>query len=371
VNIREGGLLGQVAPARRGSRRWSALPGLLMILAIIAVLLSGVLSALKTTDYIETPAPAEAIDTHVTVAGHPPRPGRGSLYITFIYQQQASVLSKFWNQHFNPNASVYSSLQLFGPVTPPTQQQQQQTSAIDMIGSKNTASIAAFSALGYHALVKVKTAVGFIAPSSKANGLLQVQDIIVSLDGRAVADPASLHAVEEGLKLKPGAVVTVVIKRGDPTGAGGTTMTFHIPTIALKGRAILGIDLAEAYTPYHLPYKVSIDSGDIGGPSAGLMFALSIYNRLSPVDITHGHKIAGTGTIAVNGVVGPIGGVHQKIIGAAESGAQYFFVPAYCHPEEHAIGDCNKEEAKPYPPSITVVPVNTLQEALTYLKRLK
>lgn len=341
-----------------------------MILAVVAVLLSGVLSVIKTTDYIETPAPAEAIDTHVTVAGHPLKPGRGSLYITFIYQQQASLLSDFWNKHFNPNASVYTPEQLFGPGAPPTQQQQQQTSAIDMIGSKNTASIAVFDALGYHALVKVKTAVNSISAASKANGLLQVQDIIVSLDGRAIADPVSLHVVEEGLKLKPGVVVTVVVKRGDPTGAGGTSMTFRIPTISSQGRAVLGIDPAEAYTPYHLPYKVSIDSGDIGGPSAGLMFALSIYNRLSPVDITHGHKIAGTGTIDINGNVGPIGGVHQKIVGAAESGAQYFFVPAYCHPEQHAIGDCNKEEAKPYPPGITVVPVNTLQEALTYLRKL-
>jgi PDZ domain-containing protein len=98
----------------------------------------------------------------------------------------------------------------------------------------------------------------------------------------------------------------------------------------------------------------------VGGPSAGLAFTLGILQRFSKTDLTRGHRIAVTGEIALDGSVGPIGGVKQKVIGARWAGAQYFLLPA-----------ANYDEARPYAQGLTLVPVHTIDEALAFLKKLK
>jgi len=352
---------GVARPGRRsGALRF--LPGAAGIIALVAIMATAVLSAIPTSDTVFLPAPAEAIDTHITIPGHPLRPGRGTLSITFIYEQsQVNLLTRLWDS-LNSDASIYTSQQLYGSNTPPPQQQQQRLSAVDMINSKNAAAIAALSALGYHALVKDQVAVGRISAGSKANGQLQLGDIILSLNGHTVATQQQLEQAERNVR--PGESIRLVVQRFDTNDANlerSRTFSLSIPTINDHGRAIIGIYPVPAYSP-HLPFRVNIDSGDIGGPSAGLMFALAIYNRLSPTDLTHGHKVAGTGQIDAVGNVYPIGGVKQKVIGAHQSGAQYFFVP---QSENYA-------EAKPYAAAngITLVPVSTLQQAIDFLKRL-
>jgi PDZ domain-containing protein len=108
---------------------------------------------------------------------------------------------------------------------------------------------------------------------------------------------------------------------------------------------------------------LKIDPGNIGGPSAGLMFTLGILNRLSPTDLTHGHRIAGTGTIALDGSVGAIGGVKQKVIGAEWAQAQYFFVPY----DGGNYDDARKDVGS----HMMLVPVHTLADALAFLRGLK
>jgi PDZ domain-containing protein len=110
------------------------------------------------------------------------------------------------------------------------------------------------------------------------------------------------------------------------------------------------------------PVKISINAGDISGPSAGLMFSLGIVERLEQRDIAHGCKVAGTGTIDYNGAVGVIGGTKQKILAARAAGVQYFLVPNA--PENRIPAMQNRG-------SVTVVPVKTLRQALTYLNSLK
>jgi PDZ domain-containing protein len=92
------------------------------------------------------------------------------------------------------------------------------------------------------------------------------------------------------------------------------------------------------------------------------MFSLGILNRLSPTDLTHGVKIAGTGTINLDGTVGPIGGVKQKVIGAQWAHARYFFVPC--------TGGNDADATKVVGHSMTLVPVNTLDDALAFLQSL-
>ncbi|MCR3922235.1 MAG: signal protein PDZ, partial [Firmicutes bacterium] len=108
-----------------------------------------------------------------------------------------------------------------------------------------------------------------------------------------------------------------------------------------------------------LPVDITIEVGEISGPSAGLMFVLEIINQLDPRDLTAGQKIAGTGTINLQEEVGSIGGVRQKVKAAEEAGATYFISPLD-----------NYEDAKAAANSITVVQVNTLDEVLIFLEDL-
>ncbi|MDN5312485.1 MAG: Lon-like protease, partial [Thermoanaerobacteraceae bacterium] len=111
-----------------------------------------------------------------------------------------------------------------------------------------------------------------------------------------------------------------------------------------------------------LPLNIKIDTGEIGGPSAGSMFALEILNQLSPEDLTKGKKIAGTGTISLNGDIGEIGGIQQKVVAAHRDGAEIFFAP-----EKNAKDAM--EAAKKL--GIKVVSVKKLDDILDYLSKLK
>jgi PDZ domain-containing protein len=123
--------------------------------------------------------------------------------------------------------------------------------------------------------------------------------------------------------------------------------------------ALIGIEVQDQL---RFPVSIHINAGNIVGPSAGLMFALGIIQRLSPTDITHGCKVAGTGTIDFNGNVGAIGGAKQKIIAAGNAGAKYFFVPDVKENVDPAMASRG---------NVTVVPVSTLRQALTYLRHMQ
>jgi PDZ domain-containing protein len=333
------------------------------VVALVVAVALAVSWTVKTDDVALLPARAEAIDQHVTVAGHPRRPGRGAFYITFVQEERTTLLTDWYYRHFDPDADVVSLHALYGP-TVPSQQQQQQESQAQMMDSKTQAEVAAFQALGYHVDLQREAAVAGVERRSHAYGQLQINDVILKIDGRAVQTPQQIATVVQALR--PGATVTLLVRRATAGGTHTFTLTTH--TIAIGTRTAIGVSLMAIATvdPNRLPYKVTIDTGDIGGPSAGLMFTLSIINRLSPRDLTHGHRIAGTGTIDAAGNVGPIGGAKQKVIGAREAGAQYFFVPAYC-----TAAVCNSREARPSAKGITLVPVNTLDDALAYLRRLR
>jgi PDZ domain-containing protein len=107
-----------------------------------------------------------------------------------------------------------------------------------------------------------------------------------------------------------------------------------------------------------LPVPVSIDTENIGGPSAGLMFALSIYDRLTPGDLTGGRRIAGTGQITEDGSVVPIGGIGEKLVGARRHGATMFLLPR---------GNCEEAFDHP-PPGLRLVPVSSVSDAIAFLQ---
>jgi PDZ domain-containing protein len=117
----------------------------------------------------------------------------------------------------------------------------------------------------------------------------------------------------------PGDTFPVVVQRD------GTERTVTAKTAESDGKTVIGVGLR---LDYDLPVDVTLNTGRVGGPSAGLMFSLAIYDVLTPGELTGGENIAGTGTMEDDGTVGPIGGIRQKLVGARRAGADYFLAPA-------------------------------------------
>ena len=192
-------------------------------------------------------------------------------------------------------------------------------SAAQLDSSKEASEVAALRAAGY--TVPGLPQVASLTEGGAAEGVLEVGDLITSVDGTAV--DSSAEAVELVGQHAPGDEVDLTIRRGDDTQDVKLT-TKPDPQDASVPR--IGVGLG---TKYDYPIQVDNNVGStIGGPSAGTMFALAIYDKLTPGGLAGDLNIAGTGEITAEGVVGPIGGVQQKIAGAWRAGAQVFLVPA-------------------------------------------
>jgi PDZ domain-containing protein len=248
----------------------------------------------------------------------------------------------------DPSVAVIPEELLYPPNTSAEQAQEQ--AASEMTDSQQNAKIAALTYLGYKVPTSVK--VDALSKNSASEGKLEVGDIILTVDGTPVATPDELRA--QISKHTPGQVVALGVERsGKPLDVKVTTGAD--PTDS--SRPVIGIQPGTAYT---FPFTVEIDLRDVGGPSAGLMFALGIIDKLTPESLTGGRTIAGTGTIAADGSVGPIGGIQQKMVGAQRNGATVFFVPA---------GNCG-DAKKAKPKGLQLVKVNTLTDAVNALKTI-
>lgn len=180
-----------------------------------------------------------------------------------------------------------------------------------------------------------------VVAGGASHGRLQVGDVVLSVDGKPATDVATLR---NAVKAAGGKAVDVVVLR-----AGARTAVTVKPSEA-NGSFVLGIALKNDFS---FPYTPKFNLQGVGGPSAGMMFALGLIDQLKPGDLTGGKSIAGTGTITAEGVVGPIGGIQQKMAAAKRDGAQYFLAP------DQNCGDVVGN----VPNGLTVVKVSTLAEA--------
>jgi Lon-like protease len=222
----------------------------------------------------------------------------------------------------DPDSAVYP----YDIVHPPgtTAEQEEVEGQVQMVSSQDNAVAAALRELDYEVTPALE--VLSIAPTTPADGALAVRDVFVSVDGvELTADEKgrqtlldAIQNAEAGQKLsfvvlRDGKEVTVPVGTAEVTEEDGTQ------------RRQIGIQLGLGFV---FPFTVSVDISDnIGGPSAGLMFALAIYDTLTPGSLTGGQDVAGTGELDPEGVVGAIGGIQQKIAGAREAGAELFLVP--------------------------------------------
>ena len=292
-------------------------------------------------DYIFLPDPARPVEPLVHVEGEHDRPGSGGIYMVDIIVRKASLLEKFF-PGIHDGATLVPA-DVYNPQNLPERIQRQQGLA-EMSSSQRIAAAVALRELGY-TVTPDGVVVSAVDVGAPADGVLKPDDVIVSANGDDVKTPEDLSKVMSNVK--PGETVTLGIDRG------GDEQTVRVGTKASDDnppRALMGILIEPKL---ELPVGITIDTGQIGGPSAGLAFALDIVDELGPTDIDHGEKVVATGELALDGSVHEIGGIKQKTFGARSADADVFLVP-----------DDNAAGARKYADGLRIIPVSSLDEAL-------
>jgi Lon-like protease len=317
-------------------------------LVLIAVV--GALLILPSDDYIFLPDVAHPVAPLVDVqGGHDPTTG-GVYYVDVIVRKAHLIEKLFGGLH--DGADLYPASE----INPPGggEHERRQIDLEDMQNSQQVAAAVALRAAGKRVVTTpIGARVEQLVLHTPAIGKLEPDDIITAIDGAPIktrADVISAMATH-----KPGDTVAFAIRRGR------ASLVVNIKTISepKTGRAIVGVSLGTA-VDIHLPLDVRINAGDVGGPSAGLAFALDVLQELGR-NIVRGHKIAATGEILPDGSVGPIGGVKQKTIGARKAHVDAFLVPA---------GE-NAREARRYAHGLKIIAVENFSQALRALATLR
>ncbi|MFD6533059.1 PDZ domain-containing protein [Streptomyces sp. NPDC060184] len=244
-----------------------------------------------------------------------------------------------------------------------TEEQSTQENAEEFSQSQESAKVAALKELDIP--VSTRVVVSTVVKGGAAEGKLHAGDVIESVDGTRIKDPADVAELVS--KHDPGQEVTFTVvpaeraaaaeKAGkEPEGTNDVTLTTRKADD--DGRAIVGI---QAGTDHTFPFDIDINLADVGGPSAGLMFSLGIVDKLTPGQLTGGKFVAGTGTIDDDGTVGPIGGIALKLIGARNAGARYFLTP-----DENCAA-----AAADTPSGLTLVRVKTMDDAKKSLDKIR
>ena len=316
--------------------RWA----LALALCFAAAVLAGtVLISRASPYYVFEAGPAVPLAHSGSSPSQPS--GHGFAYTT-VQVRQLTWSHYWWTRYTSPSTPILTSDQIHQDTAANTSAQMRQAKA-------TAAAVAQNVLTGADPLVATGaqvTAVLSGQPAAQAG--VKVDDVITAVDGTAT----------------PTATLLLSVAANAPTGPLDLTVTrsaavLHLtapPAAGVTGRR-LGIRVLDATALNASARQIPIDSAGVTGPSGGLMFTLATIDAASPGDLTGGHNLAGTGTIAPNGAVGPIGGANFKIQGAQAAGATVFFVP------ESNVGDARAGAA----PGITVVPVDTVAGALAWL----
>lgn len=289
----------------------------------------------------------------ISIKGTDARP-KSPLYLTTVYSDMDTTVAKWIQSQLTGNALVMPKREFIPPAM--SMEEYAKLIAEMMEESKTVAKIVALRHAGYEVQATGEGArVQSLLPGSKAEGILQVGDVVVAAEGQKIE--AATDLVNLVRRQKPGSSVSLTVERENETFEVqvGTKESDTEP-----GIAVIGILIKTHLFGHNLPVQIDIDSENIGGPSAGLMFTLGIIDAFEEGGLVAGHKIAGTGTISLDGSVGPVGGVAQKVIGAEQVGAEYFLAPAD-----------NFEAAKRTASRLQVIPVGNVAEALAFLRGLK
>lgn len=350
-----------VSPAPRRRMTRSAVAGMWSVSAALVILLS--ITFLPTSYVIQQPGPVyntlgTVPDTQggqiplIAVDGAETYATAGALDLLTVQVVGSRERTPSWfelaSAWFDPTLAVVPIDAVF-PENQSTEERNEESAAM-MVDSQQEATAAALTHLGYD--VESELTVYSLTDDSPAQGSIDPDDVILAADGETVTDAASLRAVINDAGGDP--VELTVERDGDERRVSVTPTQIDIDGTATW---IIGITLTNEFT---FPIDVTIQLNNVGGPSAGMMFALGIIDTLTPGELNGGDQIAGTGTIAADGTVGPIGGIRQKLWGAQRAGADYFLAP-----------ETNCDEVVGHvPPGVRVFAVETLDDSIDALEAL-
>ncbi|GAA1352430.1 PDZ domain-containing protein [Falsarthrobacter nasiphocae] len=305
-----------VAPSPQPRRRRGRTASVVLGAGAVAVILGG--AVIPYPYVIESPGPTYDVlkEDVIQVAGRPTYPATGSLSMTTVYltggpgqDVHGFDILGAW---LRGDSRIVPEREIFpGDTTP---EEIAHTSRLEMTNSQNAAVAAAYTRLGIP--YQKRLVVQALVKGAPAAGVLKDGDQILAAGGGPVADVVALRKAVEASEGKP---VALTVLRD------GARRELTVKPVKQEQRWVLGVYLKNDFT---FPFTPTFNLRDVGGPSAGMMFALGLLEELTPGDQTNGHAIAGTGTIQATGEVGPIGGIQQKMIGASRSGARYFLAPA-------------------------------------------
>lgn len=295
-----------------------------MLVSGVLTLALGITAVSLPVPYvIESPGPTfntlgeDRGEPVISVSGTEVFPAEGNLDLTTVYVDggpngPVSVFAAFaaW---LNGSKAVYPEELVFPSGV--TKEQSQEKSATAMVASQENAVAAALRELNIP--FEQRMEIASITDDSAATGKLQAGDVLLSINDKPIT---ALSVVQSELAAGSGEPVTVVVDR-----AGSQVPATITPNAGPDGLFILGVLLQYKFS---FPFDVRISLDKVGGPSAGLMFALGVIDTITPGELTGGTHVAGTGTISPDGAVGPIGGISQKMHGARSAGASLFLAPA-------------------------------------------
>lgn len=344
---------------------------------VVLLAVGGVVAdQIDLSQYAITPGLAQPVAPLISVPASRAHRIVGHVLLTDVYLSQVTALGYLFDRL--EGAQLLPAATVLGPATPPSQLAAQ--GYLEMAQSQSAAKAAALSRLGVRVGAhQTGVAVFSVVPRSPASGRLQVGQTITRVDGRATRSACAFSQalarhragstvrltverthVSTQAKLIPGPSKVETVRLGRwPRSVPRPAATPACPNTTGPDRGFLGIE-AETQVGYTFPFRITISTTSIGGPSAGLAMTLGIIDALYDGRLTGGKTVAATGTISPDGAVGEVGGVRQKTVAVERAGASVFFVPAAQRStaESAATG------------GLRVFGVRTLTQALADLRRL-
>lgn len=325
-----------------------------LVYSLIIVLIVVFLSSYQLDYYIYKPGRADSLESIVTVDdGYE---SDGSMHLLTVSGSQATPMQYLMAQ-FLPYHNI-SSLEEVRPKGV-SEEEYRQMQLHMMENSQESSTVVAYEAADANIKVDYNGVyVVSVIEEMPAEGTLEIGDIITSVDGQNISQAEDLTSYVENKQA--GETITLEIERDE------TTLTETIELDAFEDEEQVGIGISLVTNrDVEVEPEVHFSSGKIGGPSAGLVFALDIYDQLIETDVTRGYEIAATGEIDYEGNVLSIGGVDQKVVAADKQGCDIFFAP-----NDGSNYDVALKTAEDIKSDMEIVPVDTFDDALTYLENI-
>ncbi len=348
-------------PKPKRARPWRRV-GIVMSVLLAAVVIGGFT---YQTPYVAL-IPGSARDTEplIELSGIDEFPSDGELLFTTVrLRTRPNLWHYLWLQLDDDNEIVPEDV-ILGDRSPDENRELNLQAMTDSIG---TAVAVALEELGYDAISSDGVFIVEVVEGGAAEGVLTPGDVVVAMDGAPMV--SALELVDRLKGLAPGDEIVLTVERYRPTGEGALEIEDLRISLGAKpddeNAAFLGVaPQTRIQFADDLPFEISIDSGSVGGPSAGLVFALAVLDQLTPGELTGGAQVAVTGSISPDGRVGSVGGVLQKTAAVRDLGAEVFIIPAALG--EEAIAQIRLAAGD----DLEIIPVETLDEALEALASL-